>query len=474
VYSSTLIRLIDVCRAVLQRLGAIVIVLFLIAGNIVRAAELELLYAVERNDSDAALALLEQGADVGASHPDGATALHWAAHWNLIDVAQRLVDAGALVNAINDLGVAPLSVACRNGNVKIVEALLLGGAEARTTEPSGETALMTCARTGSKEAVDRLLAGGADPNAFEISSGQTALMWAAAGGHTATARALIEAGAEIDARSKGEFTPLMFAARAGVIQVADLLLQMGAGVNTSTPEGLSPLLIASASVDAITGSDYRLVVEASDHEVLGILLLEYGANVAQADQYGMTPLHYTVEMRKPELLDALLEHDADPNAQLNEGLPFRRGDYVGREAYNGASPFWLASRLGDVEMMRALLAAGANPELRSAYGVTPLMVAAGLTQTDSRMVGEEKLLEAVKMLALDVGVDIHAEDRGGQTAVHGAANVSADSLIQFLVDQGADPMAEDKRGRTPLDVATRTLRPRPKTAALLRELDTAQ
>ena len=80
----------------MQRLGAIVIVLFLIAGNIVRAAELELLYAVERNDSDAALALLEQGADVGASHPDGATALHWAAHWNLIDVAQHLVDAGAV------------------------------------------------------------------------------------------------------------------------------------------------------------------------------------------------------------------------------------------------------------------------------------------------------------------------------------------------------------------------------------------
>ena len=90
-----LIRLTGIRRVVLQFLGAIVIVLFLIAGNIVRAAEFELLYAVERNDSDAALELLEQGADVDASHPDGATALHWAAHWNLIDVTPRLVDAGA-------------------------------------------------------------------------------------------------------------------------------------------------------------------------------------------------------------------------------------------------------------------------------------------------------------------------------------------------------------------------------------------
>ena len=70
----------------------------------------------------------------------------------------------------------------------------------------------------------------------------------------------------------------------------------------ATPEGLSPLLIAAASIDAITGSDYRLVVETSDHEALGILLLEYGANVGQADQYGMTSLHYAVEMRKPMLL----------------------------------------------------------------------------------------------------------------------------------------------------------------------------
>ena len=54
VYSSMLIRLNGIRRVVLQLLGAIVIVLFLIAGNIVRAAEFELLYAVERNDSDAA------------------------------------------------------------------------------------------------------------------------------------------------------------------------------------------------------------------------------------------------------------------------------------------------------------------------------------------------------------------------------------------------------------------------------------
>ncbi len=451
----------------------LVAVLVAVAG-VGRASELDLLDAVERNDLHSALALLADGADVQATQADGATALHWAAHWEAIELAQHLLEAGASVNAVNDLGIAPLSVACRNGSAPMVDALLSNGANARTAEPSGETALMTCSRSGRVEAVEQLLAGGARPNAVEVRSGQTALMWAAAGNHTAVARALVEAGAEVDARSTGEFTPLLFAARSGALEVTRLLLDAGAQVNAVTSNGHSPLLVAAASLDAITGSDYRLVVQSSDHEALGVLLLERGANEAQADQYGMTPLHYTVEMGKPVLLEALLAKGADPNAQLTSGLPFRRGDYVGRGAYNGASPFWLAARLGKLQMMRALLAAGADPELRSAYGVTPLMVAAGLTQTDSRMVAEDSLLEAVKMLTVEVGADIHAVDQSGQTAVHGGANVSADALISFLVDQGADPMAEDLRGQTPLDVATRTQRPRPSTAALIRELAAAQ
>jgi uncharacterized protein len=432
--------------------------------------ESALLQAAENNDTHTVNALLVDGVDVNVAQIDGATALHWAAYWNEVELASALRAAGADVNVTNELGVAPLSLACRNGSHTMVATLLAQGANPLTAEPSGETALMTCARTGSTEAVIQLLAGGADPNAREISSGQTALMWAASENHTSTVQALIEAGADINAQSTGEFTALMFAARAGALEIANALLESGAAVNTATTAGLSPLVISAASLDAITGSDYRLVVESSDHQTLGLLLLAYGADVNQADQYGMTALHYSVEMNKPILLKALLDNGADPNAQLNQGLPFRRGDYVGREAYDGASPFWLAARLGDVDKMKYLLDSGADPELRQAWGVTPLMVAAGLTQSDSRMVDEANLLAAVKMLAIDVGADIHAIDRGGQTAIHGAANVSGNQLIEFLVSRGADPMATDNRGRTPHDVAMRTLRPRPITAALLREL----
>ena len=429
-----------------------------------------LLDAAQSNDIDSAMMSIDQGVDVNTTSPDGATALHWAAHWGTTDLAERLLSAGALVDASNELGITPISIACRNGSEAMVDLLLKAKADAKGSEPSGETVLMSCARTGSLGAVEQLLAAGAEPNSFEVDSGQTALMWAAAGGHWEIVDLLIGAGADVNASSSGKFTPLMFAARTGDLKSAELLLDAGAEVNAATEDGLSPLLIASASLDAITGSDYRLVVEESQHESVGALLLDRGADVTQSDQYGMTALHYAVEMNKPSLLRALLKRDADPNAQLTQGLPFRRGDYVGREAYDGASPFWLAARLGNVEMMRELLDAGADPELRQAWGVTPTMVAAGVTQTDSRIANEEKLIQALELLVLEIKTDIHSVDRSGQTAVHGAANVSGNEIIKFLVAEGADPEAVDSRGRTPHDVAMRTLRPRPITAALLREL----
>ena len=429
-----------------------------------------LLDAVQSNDIDSAMMSIDQGVGVNTTSPDGATALHWAAHWGATDLAERLLSAGALVDASNELGITPISIACRNGSEAMVDLLLKAKADAKGSEPSGETVLMSCARTGSLGAVEQLLAAGAEPNSAEVDSGQTALMWATAGGHWEIVDLLIGAGADVNASSSGKFTPLMFAARTGDLKSAELLLDAGAEVNVATEDGLSPLLIASASIDAITGSDYRLVVEESQHESLGAMLLDRGADVTQSDQYGMTALHYAVEMNKPSLLRALLKRDADPNARLTQGLPFRRGDYVGREAYDGASPFWLAARLGNVEMMRELLDAGADPELRQAWGVTPTMVAAGVTQTDSRIANEEKLIQALELLVLEIKTDIHSVDRSGQTAVHGAANVSGNEIIKFLVAEGADPEAVDSRGRTPHDVAMRTLRPRPITAALLREL----
>jgi ankyrin repeat protein len=425
--------------------------------------------AAERQDLPALRALLAQGADANLPQADGATALHWAVHWNDLAAADALIRGGALVDALNDLGVFPLSLACANGSVSMVERLIAAGASVRQTLPSGESALMSCARTGAARALQALLAHGADVEARERHRGQTALMWAAGGRHAAAVKVLIGRGADPNAAAASGFTPLMFAAREGDPASAQLLVAAGARINDTTPDGESALLIAAASVAGLTARDYRVVAEPSGHEAVATVLIERGANINQADKFGMTALHHAVETRKPALLKTLVARGVELNARLTQGLPFRRGDYVSRGGYGGATAFWLAAMHGEVEMMRTLAAAGADWRLPSRNGTTPLMVAAGLGQTDSRIAAESRLLEAVKFIVA-LGGNVNEANGGGQTAAHGAATISGHAIISYLAQQGAVLDVKDKGGRTPIDLTRAVQRPRPETEALLRQL----
>jgi ankyrin repeat protein len=435
------------------------------------AADDQRLIAAARADAVAAVGeLLAGGVDVNHAAPDGTTALHWAVHRDSREAAEQLIRAGANVNALTDLGVPALWIACSNGSAALVGLLLEAGASPKAGLPNGETALMACAQTGSLPAVSELLERGADPNAAEHTRGQTSLMWAVAGKHSAVVDRLIVGKADVNARSKGGFTPLLFAARAGDVDSARLLLSAGARVDEVSGDGETPMLVASASLEAISRMDYRLSPAPSGHEALAMLLLERGATPRAADQYGRTVLHFAVETRKMALARALLTTGADPNARIAKSLPYRRADYVSRAGHRGATPFWLAAMAADVEFMKLLLEGRADPKMPSANGTSPFMVAAGLGQTDSRMPLESQMLEAVKFV-LTLDSNVNGVNAVGQTAVHGAASVSADNIIKFLAERGAKVNIKDKQGRTPYDLTQSVLRPRPATAALLQRLE---
>ena len=252
-------------------------------------------------------------------------------HWDDLAAADVLIKAGARLDAVNDLGVFPLSLACGNGSGAMVARLLTAGASARASLPTGESAVMTCARTGVADAVRQLAERGADLNARDTHRGQTALMWAAGGRHPEAVEVLIQRGADVNAVSSGGFTPLMFAAREGDPASARLLLAAGARLDDTTPAGESALLLAAASESGLTARDYRHVAEPSGHEAAALLLVERGANVNQADTLGLTALHHAVETGKRDLLKTLIARGANLNARLvQQGLPFRRGDYVSR------------------------------------------------------------------------------------------------------------------------------------------------
>jgi hypothetical protein len=155
---------------------------------------------------------------------------------------------------------------------------------------------------------------------------------------------------------------------------------------------------------------------------------------------------------------------------------------------SGATPFWLAARNVNVSMMQALLEGGADPRLASDSGVTPLMVAAGLTQVQGSRArrgdvspfysnwGPADSLEAIKFL-IALGADVNAATRSGQTALHGAAYMGADAVVRLLVRNGATLDVQDGQGQTPyrlaeghLNVAAQGVTEWPGTAAVLREL----
>jgi uncharacterized protein len=443
------------------------------AGGVANA---QIADAVEHHDMDAVRTLVGQHVNVNATQPDGTTALHWAAHWNDLDTVNLLLRAGANPKIANRYSATPLSEAASVGNAPMIEALLKAGADAKTlTTADGETVLMTAARAGNADAVKILLEHGADVNARENYKGQTALMWAAAERHPAVVKLLLEHGADWKVRSfdretkipklsaassvspiaRGGFTAFLFAAREGDVESAKAMLDGGVDIDQTDVDGTNALVVS------IMNKKYTFAK----------FLLDRGANPNLADIKGRAALYAAVDIRNEdysalpsrkdddplpsiEIVKALLARGANPNLQLTKNLPGRSGMDSGDTTLDeGTTPLMRAARAGDAAVMRALLEKGADPKLTTKEGDTALMFAAGVGYRDKNTRGSEAdALEGLKV-AVDTGLDINQANVRGETALHGAALRGADSIVQYLVDHGATLDAKTKQGFTPLDVA---------------------
>ena len=469
----------------LRRVGA-----WLCATAVLSAADTRLADAAKKHDRPAVQALLKQHADVNASQVDGTTALHWAAHHDDLQLAERLVSAGASVNAANRYGVTALSLACTNGSGPMVELLLKAGADPNTSLPGGETALMTAARTGRVEAVKALLARKASVQAKESRQNQTAIMWAAAEGHVEVVEALIAAGADFRERLDTGFTPLLFAVREGRTGVVRALLKAGADVNESVQTRQTTAKRLGYRGPR-AGTSALILAVANAHYELASFLLDAGADPNEIGP-GYTALHTISWVRKPglgdndpapygsgnltslELVKKLVAKGANLNARMTRHVN------VGLTSLNtkGATPFFLAARTADAELMRALAALGADPLLPNADNSTPLMAAAGLgTRSPGEDAGTESEVVEALQAALDLGADINAVDNNGETAMHGAAYKNLPGAVLFLAAKGAKIDVwnrKNKQGWTPLIIAEGhrfgNFKPSPVTVAALKQV----
>jgi ankyrin repeat protein len=281
-------------------------------------------------------------------------------------------------------------------------------------------------------------------------------------------------------------TSLLYAARDGRLAEAELLLAAGADVELEEANGMRPLLMALLN----------------NQLAVARLLLEHGADVNADDFWGRTPLFAAVEYRnldmnnrdedspttnyvaRAPLLDIiaeLIERGADVNAQTREVPPSRRWLYslgdVSWVDFTGQTPFLRAALSGDVTTMRLLLEHGADPNLATPAGTTPLMAASGVNWVVAQTYTEspQSLLEAIQ-LCLDHGADVNAANSMGLTALLGAANRGANDIIRLLHANGARLDVVDKEGRSALRwaegvfLAAVGAERKPATIALLEEL----
>jgi uncharacterized protein len=476
-----------------------------------------LMLAARSGQVDAVRALLDRGADVNASETErGTTALMQAADQGHAAVLKELIRHGASVAAVSKpvmrdgrsaaLGNSEdprravrqqaIAVLCEAKNpdlaqVRIQRELLMGPSQ--KTLPEADLC-----KGIEKRGLGFVTVTGAGGNAGAGVGGEAVAFQVDADGNLVldangdpipvdTGRGRRPPPREPDG---GALTALVFAARTGNIDAARELLEGGADVNQTTRYGWSPLLAATQN----------------QNYLMAKFLIEHGANVNLANKGGWTPLYLATDNRNIEggdyptrtadmdslaYITYLLDKGADVNARITESTETRTvftNQWLNEE---GATAFLRAAQSGDLELLKLLVARGADPKINTKLGVTPLAVAAGIGWVESvtREHSTAQTVEAVKYL-LSLGINPNFQADTGRVALHGAAHKGATEVVKVLVAAGArmdvrDFGNTDNRGspelstRTwlPIDYADGLVRvgvqsaiPHPETAKVLREL----
>ncbi len=477
---------------------------------------------IQARDLDAARERIRSGADVNAAQPDGTRPIHWAVYQVDHPLVEALVAKKADVNVANVFGSTPIAEAAKLGDAEMVKMLLGAGAKPEGASPQGETALMLAIKQGHLPVVEMLVQAGANVNAVEKTHNQTPLMWAVSAPRNAAemTKVLLAKGADVKPRSlfsdwesqitsepraqyrpTGGLTALLYATRDDCYFCVQALLDAKADANVPTPEGVTALMLALDN----------------DHNEIAKLLLDRGANPHVWDWWGRTALYLAVDRKvvaevgagdvfgvirkstpsplppagvnattRLEIINALLAAGVDPNPELNMHRPSRSGNsgrFIDPLLSTGTTPLLRAAMVDDIDVIRALLAKGASPNVNG-MGLTPFLVSAGVGTGVRFDASRDANMTAVDLM-VQHGADVNAQVSGtqsysmriarsiatseGNSALHVAVMRGEVAFVKYLLAHGINTELKDKEGRRAVDLLDVIAKRGPQPAATAAE-----
>ena len=446
--------------------------------------------------------LINERADANLKDEKGKTALYLAAQYNRIDAANRLIDKAENLDVETEAGWTPLMIASQKGHVNIVKALIDRKDNDETTAElnhenipmidkgvnvekkleAGRTALYLAVENGHTEVTNRLIEAGAELDA-ETNGGFTPLMTAIENGHENIGVELIgKMGLpHVNKQYKDGETALYLAAKKNRLHVVNKLIEVEAALNTTTNSEWTPLMIASRNghvnvVKALADHNARLdhkdvngqtaLYTALEHERVDVaeVLIEKRADLKVQTLNGRTPLMAASVVGNEKIADTLIRkivklNKKDKTVELNEKdvdgktalylaaendhprvvdrLIETEGVDLNAETSDGWTPLMIAIEKGHENIAKRLIYKGADVKWKLPNRRTALYLAAenGSTSVANKLIGTER-------------TDLNAETSDGWTPMMIAPQNGHESIVKFLIQQGADITKRLPGGRT--------------------------
>jgi ankyrin repeat protein len=446
----------------------------LAAGANVNAADAfgqtPLMIASQGGSKEVIKLLLDAGAraSINAKDVKGHTALMFAPmrYDSEPEIVRVLIAAGADVNAVNEDGQTALMLAAQGGSIEIIQLLLKSGVSISTKDNKGQTALMYSSQPSSyrqpfnADVSKILIQAGASVNEKDA-QGLTALMYSSkvfTAQSADVSKVLIQAGASLNEKDAKGWTALMYASpryyNDSASEVVKVLIAAGADVNTLNEDGQSALMLAARWYD----------------EETVIMLIAAGASINIKDKKGQTPLMQACQTTSPINVELFIKAGADASVNAKDARGWTALMYAVPRAYastdakaliaaganvndaneDGQTALMLAAQTGSIEIIKTLLDAGAVASINTKDKQGRI----ALTYVKPKYT-HDSVSEVVKAL-IAAGANINAADEGGQTPLMLTALDMAwhsEELIKLLLEAGASINAKDKQGKTALMVA---------------------